>query len=63
MFFIKTGGILFFKLRGKRGMFFLLGGVLAGYWLCISIVGDLSLQYLQNVRPQDTWFLVLISAI
>ena len=22
MFFIKTGGILFFKLRGKRGMFF-----------------------------------------
>jgi hypothetical protein len=47
MFFIKTGGILFFKLRGKRGMFFLLGGVLAGYWLGISIVGDLSLQYLQ----------------
>jgi hypothetical protein len=42
MFFIKTGGILFFKLRGKRGMFFLLGGVLAGYWLGISIVGDLS---------------------
>jgi hypothetical protein len=27
MFFIKTGGILFLKMRGKRGMFFLLGGV------------------------------------
>jgi hypothetical protein len=26
-------------------MFFLLGGVLAGYWLGISIVRDLSLQY------------------
>jgi hypothetical protein len=28
MFFIKTGGILFLKLRGKRGMFF----YLAGFW-------------------------------
>ena len=26
MFFIKTGGILFLKLRGKRGMFFLGAG-------------------------------------
>ena len=26
MFFIKTGGILFLKLRGKRGMFFNLAG-------------------------------------
>jgi hypothetical protein len=28
MFFIKTGGILFLKLRGKRGMFF----YWAGFW-------------------------------
>jgi hypothetical protein len=26
MFFIKTGGILFLKLRGKRGIFFYLAG-------------------------------------
>ena len=26
MFFIKTGGILFLKLRGKRGMFFYWAG-------------------------------------
>jgi hypothetical protein len=28
MFFIKTGGILFLKLRGKRGMFFYWAGFL-----------------------------------
>ena len=28
MFFIKTGGILFLKLRGKRGMFF----IGRGFW-------------------------------
>ena len=58
MFFIKTGGILFLKLRGKRGTFFLLGGILAGYWRDISIVEDLSLQYLQKVRPPNSWFLL-----
>ncbi len=26
MFFIKTGGVLFLRLRGKRGMFFLRAG-------------------------------------
>ena len=46
MFFIKTGGILFLKLRGKRGMFFYWAGFLAGYWRGISSVRDLSLQYL-----------------
>ena len=41
MFFINTGGILFLKLRGKRGMFF----YWAGYWRGISIVGDLTYHY------------------
>jgi len=37
MFFIKTAGYFFFKLRGKRGMFFIgrgFGGILAGYFNC-----------------------------
>jgi hypothetical protein len=44
MVFIKTGGVLFLKLRGKRGMFF----YWAGYWRGISIVGDLTCQNLQS---------------
>jgi hypothetical protein len=37
MFFIKTGGILFLKLRGKRGMFF----YWAGFWRDIGGVFQL----------------------
>jgi len=37
MFFIKTGGILFLKLRGKRGIFF----YLAGFRLDIGWVSQL----------------------
>ena len=47
MFFIKTGRVPFFKLRGKRGMFFYWAGFLAGYWRGISIVEDLTCQYLE----------------
>ena len=41
MFFITTGGVL----AGSAGYFLKQGGVQAGYWRGISIVGDLSLQY------------------
>ncbi len=49
-FFIKTGGVLFLKLRGKRGMFF----YWAGYWRVISIIGDLTCQYLKYSIITDT---------
>ena len=46
--FYKNRRGTFFKFRGKRGMFFLLGGVLAGYWRGISIVEDLTCQYMKS---------------
>ena len=49
MLYIKTGGVLFLNCEVSEVCFFLLGGVLAGYWRGISIVEDLTCQYMKFV--------------
>jgi len=45
MLFARRSGVSFSNLQGRRGMVFIkTSGVLAGYWLGISIVGDLTCQ-------------------
>ncbi len=47
--FIKTGGVL----AGQAGYFLKWGGVQAGYWRGMSIVGDPTCQYHKLTKTKD----------